>query len=117
MGWPRFTNYGEIIMGSIRGFVLDSTLQALARNLIDLEKTGVAVDVEKTVANWNEKHQMAEDTSQLQNDVALFINVEKNRQLSSMSALGYAAYKAEPYVEKAKKLMYSSKEEGEPETI
>ncbi|ABZ78588.1 conserved hypothetical protein [Shewanella halifaxensis HAW-EB4] len=104
-------------MGTIRGFVLDSTLQALARDLIELEvSTGVAPDVDKTVANWNAKHKMAEDTSQLQNDVALFINVEKNRQLKSMNALGYTAYKAEPYVEKAKKLMSAPNVGGEPET-
>lgn len=99
-------------MGTIRGFVLDSTLQSLARDIIELQKTGVAVDVNQTVANWNEKHGMAESTSQLQNDVALFINVEKSRQVTSMSARGYAAYKAEPYVEQAKKLM-SGKSEPE----
>ena len=95
-----------VVMGTIRGFVLDSTLQGLARDLIDLEKTtGVAPDVDKTVANWNEKHKLAEDTAQLQNDVALFINVEKNRQLKSMSSRGLAKYKAAPYIEQAKELM------------
>lgn len=104
-------------MGMIRGFVLDSTLQALARDLIELEETtGVAPDVDRTVANWNAKHKIAEDTSKLQNDVALFINVEKNRQLKSMSTRGYAAYKAEPYVEKAKKIMSAPNVGGEPET-
>jgi hypothetical protein len=104
-------------MGMIRGFVLDSTLQALARDLIELEEnTGVAPDVDRTVANWNAKHKIAEDTSQLQNDVALFINVEKNRQLKSMSTRGYASYKAEPYVEKAKKIMSAPNVGGEPET-
>lgn len=92
-------------MGTIKGFVLDSTLRSMARNIIELKKTGVACDVDQTVANWNEKYRMVESTSQLQNDVKLFIDLEENRQVTSMSAKGYSAYKAEPYVEKAKELM------------
>ncbi|EJD6044299.1 hypothetical protein [Proteus terrae] len=104
-------------MGKIKGIVLDATLLALARDLIKLEETtGVAPDIDKTVSNWNAKHKMAENTSQLQNDVALFINVEKNRQLKSMNVGGYAAYKAEPYVEKAKKLMSAPNLGSKPET-
>lgn len=106
-----------MVMGHIRGFVLDSALHGLARDLIELEKTtGVAPDVDKTVANWNEKHKLAENTAQLQNDVALFINVEKNRQLSSMSSRGLVKYKAAPYIEQAEKLMSGSKLDTELKT-
>lgn len=105
------------IMEIIRGIVLDSTLRAMARDLIKLEETGVVVDVAQTVENWNQKHKIAKDTSQLVNDVGLFLNVEKNRQLSSLSAIGYGAYKAEPYVESAMNLMSNPNIENEPETF
>lgn len=106
-----------MIMGTIRGAFLDTALQGLARDLIELEKTtGVAPNVEQTVANWNEKHKLTANTVQLQNDVALYIHVEKNKQLKSMSARGLAKYKAEPYVEQAKELMSSSRFNSTPET-
>ena len=96
-------------MGTIRGFVLDSSLKKIAKNLIEIEKSGVAVDVNTTVKNWNEQHNLVkpEEVSNLQNDVSLFMEVEKKRKLNSMSALGYSSYLAEPYVEKAKELMAS----------
>lgn len=104
-------------MGTIRGFVLDSALQGLARDLVKLEnETGVAPNVEQTVANWNKKHKLTDNTAQLQNDVALYVHVEKHKQLKSMSARGLAKYKAEPYVEQAKELMSGARFNTDPET-
>lgn len=97
-------------MGTIRGAFLDSALHSLARDLIELENTtGIAPNVDQTVANWNEKHKLTDNTAQLQNDVKLFINLEKNKQLKSMSARGLAKYKAEPYIEQAIELMSGSR--------
>lgn len=94
-------------MGTIRGFILDSSLKKIAKNMIEMEKTGVVIDVNTTVKNWNEQHKLVkpEEVANLQSDISLFIEVEKKRKLRSMSARGYSNYLAEPYVEKAKELM------------
>ncbi|CAD6365206.1 hypothetical protein [Shewanella putrefaciens] len=92
-------------MGSVKGVFLDSALFSFARDIIALQKSGLVIDVNQSVQNWNEKHKIAADTVQLQNDVALFVEIEQKRQLSSVSALGLASYKVECYAEKAKELM------------
>lgn len=102
-------------MGYIKGVTLDSAVMSIARDIIQLEQTGVAVDVNQTIANWNEKHKIVENTPQLQNDVRLFMDVEKNRQLTSMNVIGYTTYKAERCIEKAKKLMSGPDDESTPE--
>jgi hypothetical protein len=106
-------------MGAIKGFTLDASLRKIARNVLDMEKAGVVVDVPKTVENWNQKHLLVKPSQveALQNDVALFIEVEKKRKLTSMSALGYGSFIAEPYVKKAKQLMSLNTDHPVPQPL
>lgn len=99
-------------MGAIKGMVLDSKVKSIAKDLIDLENTGVAFNLNQTLANLNAKHKLVDPNtlSDLQNDVYLHIQLEKGKRLKSMSALGYGSYKTAQFVEKAKEFMNSSPE-------
>ena len=54
------------------------------------------------------KHNLTDNTSELQNDVNLYIELEKKRKLKSISARGLASYKSEQYIDKAKGIMSGS---------
>lgn len=89
-------------MRKLKGAFLDSALKKIALDMIAVQGTGLAVDVNATLQNLNERHQLvpAEELEKLKNDVNLSIAFERGRRLKSMSTIGYGSYRAEPYVEK-----------------
>lgn len=100
-------------MGTVRGWALDSALKKIAKDIIEMENNGAAIDVNKQIENWNKKHEIVPpaELASLQNDVSLCMKFERERELKSMNAIGYGGYIAEHYAEtiskKAKELMSS----------
>lgn len=90
-------------MNKLKGAFLDAAITRIARDMIAVQDTGLAVDVNETLRNLNEKHGLVptEELADLQNDVNLSITMERGRKLKSVSTFGYGSYRAEPYVDKA----------------
>lgn len=90
-------------MKKLKGVFLDAAITKIARDFIAVQDTGLAVDVNETLRNINEKHHLVstEELADLQNDVNLSITMERGRKLKSVSTFGYGSYRAEPYVDKA----------------
>lgn len=94
-------------MKKLKGVFLDAAITRISRDLIALEGTGLAVDVDETLRKLNEKHHIVpiEELENLQNDVNLSITMERGRRLKSASTFGYGSYRAVPYVDKAVEAM------------
>lgn len=90
-------------MRNLKGAFLDSALKKIALDMIAVQDAGLALDVNATLQNLNQKHQLVpiDELEALKNDVNLSIEFERGRRLKSMSTFGYGSYRAEPYVDKA----------------
>ncbi|HCT7102237.1 hypothetical protein [Pseudomonas aeruginosa] len=94
-------------MKNLKGAFLDSALKKIALDMIAVQETGLAIDVNDTLRNLNKKHKLVptEEFENLTNDVHLSIAYERGRKLKSMSTAGYCRYRAEPHVETAMETM------------
>lgn len=91
-------------MRNLNGAFLDSALKKIALDMIAIQETGLAIDVDNTLKNLNHKHKLVptDELESLKNDVHLSIAYQRGRKLKSMSTVGYCRYRAEPHVEAAR---------------